>query len=79
MLGGTAAVVESARKQVTGLREINEAVITMDQGTRQNAAMVEEPTSASHSPANEVDTARPAARDVQDRRAVEDGSHSGVT
>jgi methyl-accepting chemotaxis protein len=49
------AIVESAREQATGLKEINEAVITMDQGTQQNAAMVEESTAASHSLANEVD------------------------
>jgi len=50
-----AAIVESAREQATGLKEINEAVITMDQGTQQNAAMVEESTAASRSLANEVD------------------------
>jgi methyl-accepting chemotaxis protein len=49
------AIVESAREQATGLKEINEAVITMDQGTQQNAAMVEESTAASHSLATEVD------------------------
>jgi methyl-accepting chemotaxis protein len=49
------AIVESAREQATGLKEINEAVITMDQGTQKNAAMVEESTAASHSLANEVD------------------------
>jgi methyl-accepting chemotaxis protein len=49
------AIVESAREQSTGLKEINEAVLTMDQGTQQNAAMVEESTAASHSLANEVD------------------------
>ena len=49
------AIVESAREQATGLKEINEAVISMDQGTQQNAAMVEESTAASHSLATEVD------------------------
>jgi methyl-accepting chemotaxis protein len=49
------AIVESAREQSTGLKEINEAVITMDQGTQQNAAMVEESTAASHSLATEVE------------------------
>jgi methyl-accepting chemotaxis protein len=49
------AIVESSRQQSIGLKEINEAVITMDQGTQQNAAMVEESTAASHSLANEVD------------------------
>jgi methyl-accepting chemotaxis protein len=50
-----AAIVDSSREQSTGLKEINEAVIIMDQGTQQNAAMVEESTAASHSLANEVD------------------------
>jgi len=49
------AIIESAREQTTGLKEINEAVITMDQGTQQNAAMVEESTAASHSLATEVE------------------------
>lgn len=49
------AIVESAREQATGLKEINEAVNTMDQGTQQNAAMVEQSTAASHSLATEVE------------------------
>ncbi len=48
------AIVESAKEQATGLREINTAVNTMDQGTQQNAAMVEESTAASHSLAKEA-------------------------
>jgi methyl-accepting chemotaxis protein len=48
------AIVESAREQATGLKEINEAVVTMDQGTQKNAAMVEESTAASHGLAREV-------------------------
>ena len=47
--------MESAREQATGLKEINEAVLTMDQGTQQNAVMVEESTASSHSLASEVD------------------------
>ncbi|NML72967.1 HAMP domain-containing protein [Rhizobium sp. S-51] len=42
------AIVTSAREQSTGLMEINTAVNTMDQGTQQNAAMVEQSTAASH-------------------------------
>ncbi|MFS8047765.1 methyl-accepting chemotaxis protein [Rhizobium sp. BR 314] len=42
------AIVLAAREQSTGLQEINTAVNTMDQGTQQNAAMVEEQTAASH-------------------------------
>jgi methyl-accepting chemotaxis protein len=49
------AIVEGSREQATGLKEINTAVNTMDQGTQQNAAMVEESTAASHSLAREAD------------------------
>lgn len=48
------AIVLAAREQSTGLQEINTAVNTMDQGTQQNAAMVEEQTAASHGLANEA-------------------------
>ncbi|NLS17812.1 methyl-accepting chemotaxis protein [Rhizobium sp. P40RR-XXII] len=48
------AIVEAAREQTTGLQEINTAVNSIDQGTQQNAAMVEESTAASHSLAKEV-------------------------
>ena len=47
-------IVESAREQATGLREINSAVNEMDQGTQQNAAIVEESSAASHSLASEL-------------------------
>src|SRR5690606_6639144 len=40
--GHVNAIVTAAREQSTGLQEINTAVNTMDQGTQQNAAMVEE-------------------------------------
>ena len=49
------AIVESAREQAIGLKEINQAVISMDQGTQQNAAMVEQSTAASHNLATEVE------------------------
>jgi methyl-accepting chemotaxis protein len=49
------AIVQSAREQSTGLKEVNNAVTVMDQGTQQNAAMVEESTAASHSLAREAD------------------------
>lgn len=49
------AIVEGSKEQATGLKEINTAVNTMDQGTQQNAAMVEESTAASHSLAREAD------------------------
>jgi len=49
------AIVEGAREQATGLKEINQSVNTMDQGTQQNAAMVEQSTAASHSLAREAE------------------------
>ena len=52
--GHVAAIAESAREQSIGLKEINTAVNTMDQGTQQNAAMVEQSTAASHSLASEA-------------------------
>ncbi|MBX5044377.1 HAMP domain-containing protein [Rhizobium lentis] len=48
------AIVIATREQSTGLAEINAAVNTMDQGTQQNAAMVEEQTAASHGLAQEA-------------------------
>ncbi len=50
-----AAIIEAAREQSTGLQEINIAVNSMDQGTQQNAAMVEQSTAASHTLAREVE------------------------
>lgn len=50
-----AAIVEAAREQSTGLREINQSVNSMDQATQQNAAMVEQSTAASHAMAREAD------------------------
>ncbi|WP_312417375.1 PAS domain-containing methyl-accepting chemotaxis protein [Shinella sp.] len=41
------AIVEASREQSTGLAEINSAVGTVDQGTQQNAAMVEQTSAAS--------------------------------
>lgn len=49
------AIVVSAREQAGDLKEINEAVVVLDQGTQQNAAMVEESTAASHALASEVE------------------------
>lgn len=48
------AIVESSREQTVGLQEINTAVNIMDQGTQENAAMVEQSTAASHSLAKEA-------------------------
>lgn len=48
------SIIEAAREQATALQQINHAVNTMDQGTQQNAAMVEQTTAASHSLVSEV-------------------------
>ncbi|WP_245396332.1 methyl-accepting chemotaxis protein [Jiella sonneratiae] len=42
------AIVEAARSQAVGLAEINKAVGSIDEGTQQNATMVEESTAACH-------------------------------
>ena len=47
------AIADAYREQSLGLQEINTAVNTMDQGTQQNAAMVEEATATAHSLATE--------------------------
>jgi methyl-accepting chemotaxis protein len=48
------AIVEASQEQATGLNEINIAVNRIDQGTQQNAAMVEQSTAASHKLAGEA-------------------------
>ena len=47
------AIVEGAREQATSIAEVNRAVNAIDQGTQQNAAMVEESTAASQKLAGE--------------------------
>lgn len=56
--GNVVAIVEASKEQATGLKEINQAVNTLDQATQQNAAMVEESTAASHNLANEAEMLR---------------------
>jgi len=48
------AIVEAAREQAVGLKEINVAVNSMDQATQQNAAIAEESTAASTDLANQA-------------------------
>ncbi len=48
------AIAEAYREQSLGLQEINNAVNSMDQGTQQNAAMVEQATATAHSLASEA-------------------------
>ncbi|MBY9065754.1 PAS domain-containing protein [Hyphomonas sp. WL0036] len=47
-------IAATSREQATGLSEINSAVNQLDHVTQQNAAMVEESTSASHSMSSEA-------------------------
>jgi methyl-accepting chemotaxis protein len=47
------AIIDASREQSVALGEINKAVNQVDQGTQQNAAMVEEQTAASRSLAQE--------------------------
>ncbi len=49
------SIVEGAREQAVGVNEINQAVSLLDQGTQQNAAMVEETTAASNSLAHDAE------------------------
>jgi methyl-accepting chemotaxis protein len=51
-----AAIVEASREQAIGLKEINTAVSAMDQGTQQNAAMVEQTTATTHELVRAVDS-----------------------
>ncbi|CAN7439740.1 HAMP domain-containing methyl-accepting chemotaxis protein [Neorhizobium sp. LjRoot104] len=53
--GNVEAIVDASKEQSTGLKEINTSVNTMDQGTQQNAAMVEETTAAAHSLARDAE------------------------
>ncbi|MEO0399374.1 MAG: methyl-accepting chemotaxis protein [Pseudomonadota bacterium] len=48
-------LASSAQEQSTGVEEINVAMNQIDQVTQQNAAMVEQPTAASHSLSQEAD------------------------
>ncbi|MFC3166265.1 methyl-accepting chemotaxis protein [Ciceribacter thiooxidans] len=47
-------IVEACREQSVSVQEINVAINTMDQGTQQNAAMVEQTTASTHSLAREA-------------------------
>ena len=42
-----AEIAAASREQSSGIEQVNKAIVTMDEGTQQNAAMVEEATSAS--------------------------------
>jgi methyl-accepting chemotaxis protein len=49
-----AVIVDSAKEQTSGIREISQAINGIDHSTQQNAAMAEETTAASHSLAKEA-------------------------
>lgn len=49
-------IATGAEEQATSLSEINKAIAQMDEGTQQNAAMVEESTAAVHALSAEADT-----------------------
>lgn len=49
------AIVEASREQSTALGEVNTAVSSIDQGTQQNAAMVEETSAASANLASQAE------------------------
>lgn len=53
--GNVAMIVDASREQATGLSEINLAVSSIDQGTQQNAAMVEQTTASASSLALEAE------------------------
>ena len=50
------SIVTAAREQATGIQEISSAITTIDHGTQQNAALVEQSTAASHGLAREAST-----------------------
>jgi methyl-accepting chemotaxis protein len=53
--GLVSGIAASAEEQATGLQQVNAAVNQIDQVTQQNAAMVEQSTSASHSLVHEAE------------------------
>ncbi len=69
------AIVDGAREQAIGLKEINTAVNQMDQGTQQNAAMVEQTTAATRVLTDEIE--RVAAK-LQEFRTGMRGERQGA-
>jgi methyl-accepting chemotaxis protein len=67
-------VAASALEQANGLAEVNVAVNEMDRVTQQNAAMVEESTSAVHALSHETD----ALNEAMTRFQIEAGSAMGA-
>ena len=72
------AIAEASREQSTGLAEINTAVSTIDQGTQQNAAMVEETSAASQSLASEADQLNKLLAGFELGRSPAGGAQDGM-
>jgi methyl-accepting chemotaxis protein len=75
-----AAISDASRQQTLGLKEINGAVNLIDQGTQQNAAMIEESNAASDSLSNEIQQLLEQLRQFQfddsDRGSTHHGRHA---
>lgn len=67
------AIVDAAREQATGLKEVNSAVNTMDQGTQQNAAMVEESNAQSATLATEAEALASLLQQFRTRGSAQAG------
>nr|WP_244530391.1 HAMP domain-containing methyl-accepting chemotaxis protein [Rhizobium sp. NFR07] len=50
------AIIEASREQSVGVREVSKAINSIDHGTQENAAMVEESSAATHALAAEVES-----------------------
>ncbi|MBB3944948.1 methyl-accepting chemotaxis protein [Rhizobium skierniewicense] len=72
------AIASSAQEQATGLAELNTAVNQMDQTTQQNAAMVEETTSATSALAGESEKLRTLLQQFQLAQSGSQGRDHGV-
>ncbi|XUY27290.1 HAMP domain-containing methyl-accepting chemotaxis protein [Agrobacterium sp. rho-8.1] len=72
------AIASSAQEQATGLAELNTAVNQMDQTTQQNAAMVEETTSATSALASESEKLRTLLQQFQLAQLGSQGRDHGV-
>ncbi|NTF31013.1 HAMP domain-containing methyl-accepting chemotaxis protein [Rhizobium skierniewicense] len=72
------AIASSAQEQATGLAELNTAVNQMDQTTQQNAAMVEETTSATSALASESEKLRTLLQQFQLAQSGSQGRDQGV-
>ena len=68
------AMAASAREQATGIGQVNSAVADMDRGVQQNAAMVQEATSASHGLTGQAEELSQMVRRFRLDTPVQDGS-----